>query len=115
MAPGQRSAGHKSKDCPKKYGKVINALNIHNEDDFRKQQEKMGRCPVCQENHTFRSSKTGYDWPSHRLSMCEKFTELPTEEKAKKIESVGGCALFTSFQYRRDITECYMGQECQLC
>ena len=34
--------------------------------------------------------------------MCEKFTELSTEEKAKKIESVGGCALCTSFQHKRD-------------
>jgi hypothetical protein len=34
--------------------------------------------------------------------MCKKFTELSTEEKAKKIESVGGCALCTSFLQRRD-------------
>jgi hypothetical protein len=86
--------GHKSKDCSKKYGRVINALNIHNKDDFRKQQEKIGKCPVC---HI--TMKTGYYWPSHRLSMCDKFTELSTEEKAKKIESVGGCALCISFQH----------------
>jgi hypothetical protein len=41
--------------------------------------------------------KTGYDWPSHRLSMCDKFTELSTEEKAKKIESVGGCGCVSHF------------------
>jgi hypothetical protein len=124
----RKLAGHKSKDCPKKYGRAINGLKIHNEDDFRKQQEKMGRCPVCQENHAFRS-KTGYDWLSPRLSMCEKFTELSTEEKAKKIESVGGCvphfstrgtsvirnkglvgSIMATTPVQSCITKCYMGQ-----
>jgi hypothetical protein len=39
----QKLAGHKSKDCPNKYGRVINALNTHYEDDFRKQKEKKVR------------------------------------------------------------------------
>ena len=39
----QKSAGHRSKDCPKKYGRVVNSLNIHDEDNFKKQQERMGK------------------------------------------------------------------------
>ena len=45
-ADGRKLVGHKSKDCPKKYGRVINALNIHYEDDFGRQQEERGRMVV---------------------------------------------------------------------
>ena len=47
-------AGHRSKDCPKKYGRVVNSLNIRDEDTLKKQQERMGKCPVCHEDHTFK-------------------------------------------------------------
>ena len=65
-------------------------------------------------------ARNGYDWPSHRLSNCEKFKILSAEDRAKKIESLDGSALCTSSQHKRDDCNklqksCGMGDGSNLC
>ena len=56
----RKQTGYKTEDCPKKYGRVVNSLNIYDEVSFKRQQEEIGKCPVCQGDHTF-MARNGYD------------------------------------------------------
>ena len=78
-------------------GLSINASNVQTQDWDRMQRrrDRIGKCPICQANHTYKN-KFGIDWPSDRLSSCEKLWELSVEERVVRLESLSGCALCTS-------------------
>ena len=85
-------------------GLSINASNVQTsdqEDRMQKRRDRIGKCPICQGEHTYKAV-TGVVWPSDRLSSCDQFKALSVEERAVRLESISGCALCTSTQHRRD-------------
>ena len=68
---------------------------------FKARQDKIDKCSACSENQTFKA-KSGYDYPSSQLRPCVKFKALSVGERAYKLESLTGCALWTSFNHKRD-------------
>ena len=63
------------------------------EEAYKKAEERFGKCPVCNLHHTYQR-KVGqetFEWPSCRLSGCEKFKKLSAKEKGAVIEAKRGC------------------------
>ena len=100
ISPEMLEEGYGVKEVQKK-ALSINSSTVLDNDKFQRRREKLGKCPICQGEHTYRN-RLGVMWPSDRLSGCEKFQKLSPEERAVKVESVGGCAQCTSTQHKRD-------------
>ena len=85
-------------------GLSINASNVQThtqEERMQRRRDKIGKCPICQGEHTYKT-RFGVDCPSDRLSSCDQFKNLSVEERAVRLESLSGCELCTSTQHRRD-------------
>ena len=79
----------------------INTSTVLDDDRLQKRREKLGKCPICQGEHTYKNRR-GQMWPSDWLSGCENFQKLSPEERAVRVESLGGCAECTSTQHQTD-------------
>ena len=83
--------------------------------------ERIGKCPVCRKEHTYESrwSPTG-TWPSDRLIMCQKFSDMNSKQRAEAIEKTSGCPRCTGWKHKkadckmpvRDCRETVNGSRC---
>ena len=92
-----KSKDHETKNCPKHATKSTNAVI------FEKEKTEVGRCPICQEYHTYWRRVSKAEVPSDRLTSCPVWRDqLTSAERAKKLQSVSGCANCTSWRHSRD-------------
>ena len=97
-----KSKSHLKKDCPRKaVGRTAAGLNVKDQKKFDEKQTEYGPCPVCKENHSFRS-KSGFDLVSCRQFDCPKFKDMAPADRATQIEMAKGCAACTSWKHARD-------------
>ena len=68
--------------------------------------QRVGKCPLCNEEHTFKSKWRTVPWPSDRLIQCKTFNDMNTKERAEALDLVQGCSRCTSWGHRR--LECTM-------
>ena len=58
--------------------------------------KRVGKCPVCKGEHTFKSKWRPEPWPADRLIQCRKFNDMQSKQRAEVLEKVKGCARCTS-------------------
>ena len=84
--------GHVKKKNPL-IGAFAAGLNGSNSDDQKLEaaKQRVGKCPLCNEEHTFKSKWRTVPWPSDRLIQCRKFNEMDHMERCEALDFVQGC------------------------
>ena len=67
-------------------------------EDYR---QKVGKCPACKQEHTFKSRWSTTPWPSDRLMVCRKFNDMNSKQRADLLQKSGGCARCTSWRHSK--------------
>ena len=70
------------------------------QDVKKKARESCGKCPVCDQQHTWQR-KDGAWWPSDRLLTCKKFRDMNIQQRAVAVERSQGCPRCTSWKHMR--------------
>ena len=74
-------------------------------EDMKKRLEetrkKVGKCPVCGQEHTFVARFCPEPWPSDRFIQCKKFGDMSSKQKAEAIQKAGGCPRCTSWCHKK--------------
>lgn len=68
--------------------------------------KKVGKCPVCKQEHTFKSKWRPIPWPSDRFIQCKKFNDMTSRQRAETLEKFGGCARCTAWGHKK--ADCYL-------
>ena len=68
--------------------------------------KKVGKCPVCKQEHTFKSKWRPVPWPSDRFIQCKKFNDMTSRQRAEVLEKFGGCARCTAWGHKK--AQCYL-------
>ena len=61
--------------------------------------QKIGKCPACNGEHTYKSKWSKTPWPSDRLVVCRKYNDMNHRQRAELLEKVAGCARCTSWKH----------------
>ena len=97
-------SSHKSNNCPSIKAVVgstdASAGNKKKDDEFKRAKADCGRCPLCNEFHTFYKTREKIEWPSDRLFKCESFRNLSLWDRANTIERLKCCASCTSWNHQ---------------
>ena len=72
---------------------------------YKSLKEKIGKCPVCQEFHTW-DRKNMKNSPTSKLRACSKFMGLTVKARARKLEEIGGCPQCSCWDHKKD--KCYL-------
>ena len=84
------------------------ATKIEEQDDSKLEREqkrleackqKIGKCPACNGEHTYKSKWSKTPWPSDRLVVCKKYNDMNHRQRAELLEKVAGCARCTSWKH----------------
>ena len=105
--------GHFIRDCKTRLeGKpkvIVNVTNVKEDpkdtEKFKNLKDKIGKCPVCQEFHTW-DRKDKKNFPSSKLRACPKFMGLTVKARARKLEEIGGCPQCSCWDHKKD--KCYL-------
>ena len=62
-------------------------------EDARK---RIGKCVLCNQEHTFKSKWRPFPWPSDRFIQCQKFNDMNIRQRAETLEMYGSCARCTA-------------------
>ena len=96
-----------SKTCVKAFGVSAGtsgagdwADNNPGETFRQRAKEACGKCPVCNQFHTW-TKKDGTFWPSDRLISCKKFSDMNIQQRASAVESASGCPRCTCWRHQR--------------
>ena len=57
--------------------------------------KRVGLCPLCGDEHSFKSKWRTMPWPSDRFIQCKTFNDMPTKQRGETLESVKGCSRCT--------------------
>ena len=84
--------------------------------------QRVGKCPLCEEEHTFKSKWRSMPWPSDRLIQCKRFNDMTTQQRGEFLEQVQGCSRCTSWGHTKpectmaeiDCTETINGSRCHI-
>ena len=87
-------------------GKEEDAEAASKKEQTRKRLEevkrRVGKCPLCKGEHTFKSKFKPVPWPSDRLIQCKKFNDMSTKQRAEALEKYGGCARCTAWGHKKN-------------
>ena len=86
-------------------GDDLGSAGHSNQGDEKKRLEayrlKVGKCPACKQEHTFKSKWSTTPWPSDRLLVCKKFNDMSSKQRAEQLQKTGGCARCTSWRHTK--------------
>ena len=73
--------------------------------------KRVGKCPVCGKEHTFKSQWSTTPWPSDRFLMCQKFGDMSKKQRAEALKRAGGCIRCTAWGHQKsdcklDLVDC---------
>ena len=108
-------SGHIAKVCPSNGNKAVVAAVISKREDIKnvhvdkkerdvekkKLKDECGKCPLCQQYHTFFRTRDREHWPSDRLFKCDAFKDLGLKKRAETLERLGCCATCTSWNHKK--------------
>ena len=80
------------------------ASKIQQRKRFEEKRQKVGKCPVCKEEHTYKTRWNPMPWPADRFLTCKKFNDMSSKLRAEAIEKAAGCARCTSWTHNK--SEC---------
>ena len=80
------------------------SVNVTKKEASRKKLEearkRVGKCPLCKQEHTYKSRWRPQPWPADRFFMCKKFNDMQTTQRAQTLEKFSGCARCTSWNHQ---------------
>ena len=65
-----------------------------------KAKEACGKCPICQQHHTW-TKRNGTTWPSDRFISCRKFSDMNVQQRSNAIQAANGCPRCTCWRHQR--------------
>ena len=76
---------------------VFNSVDSDLDDQKLKAAKKrVGKCPLCNEEHSFKSKWHTVPWPSDRFIQCKKFIEMSVTERGEALDLFQGCSRCTA-------------------
>ena len=63
--------------------------------------DRVGKCPACNQAHTYKSRWSTQPWPSDRFVSCQKFSNMSTKQRAETLQRASGCVRCTSWTHRK--------------
>ena len=97
--PGQRKATNLASTT------LDNQAHSDKEEKQRKALEearsRVGKCPVCKLEHTFKTKWSTVLWPSDIFVTCKKFGDMTNKQSAETLEKVKGCPRCTSWGHNK--------------
>ena len=111
-ASPSKDPSKKPPENPKKsFGSAgVLAAKVDDEDKKKDEEQKrieevrrrIGKCPLCNQEHTFKSKWSSTPWPSDRLLTCKKFNDMTLKQRGENLERVKGCIRCTSWKHGKD-------------
>ena len=90
--------GHDSADEAEKLAKQENQKRRREE-----VRQKVGKCPICKGEHTFKNRWSTTGWPTDRLFTCMKFNDMNSKQRGETLQKAGGCARCTSWNHNKSV------------
>ena len=87
---------------------------------YEEARQLAGKCPLCKQEHTFKTRWTNQVWPSDRFITCKTFNDMSSKQRGEAIEKVSGCPRCTSWAHDKaqcstqviDCKEIINGSQC---
>ena len=63
--------------------------------------KRVGKCPLCNQEHTFKPKFKSTSWPSDRFIQCKKFNDMNSKQRGQTLEKYKSCSRCTSWGHQK--------------